>query len=696
VPIVFLIIYIIGLFYFCGFVGAWEWAVAGALCLVSFFSPGFGFWIFLAAVPLIVFAANNAPAYFSGVDLFLAFALLGAAGRYWMHRRLNLNERRKVISVVGILVFFSVTPFFRFASLFGWWLPDMIKISWLHLYHGDQLSPLAFVYRGWIWILGALFFFAIRRHAMAPPANLLSRAGATSIPDRGLKRTEGMSWYKLWTLNNGLDWPYWGLLASSLVTAGLSMYDILHNKKNAINYSFVFEERNTYAAFWVLQVGLLAYVWKSQSRILKGAAYLCFALFSFFVFASGSLSGFFGWLAVVGLAVVIFSRNSLAEIFMLSFSRRNWLKLLAVFLFLYFLLPTLALVYPPSDPIAVAENLGQRIRSLIPGKAFQYLRQQRAIFWAAGWEMFMETPVFGVGIGRYYQMSEIYFSRAQIQQLEPGSAYKRENAHNYFLQVAAETGIVGFALFVGFLLWLLVRRWDFRGRSKNSAAGMAIIGLLVMSLTGHPLLVQSIFFMSCAMAALIVDNGSRVSADGCQVSGVGCQASGVGCQGDAAAEPEEDSAKERRPRKAFRRRRMLWISLLGVLMVLYVLHVKSIWNQLPSNFEWGFYTTEGEGKQAYRWTRGLALKLMDRDQLKVLFVRAANPDLPQRAVKVTICADDHVLQELDLRDDAWHAVEMQTQQLPVRFVLGIKSSRTWTPAKYGPPDYRELGVMVRF
>jgi hypothetical protein len=206
--------------------------------------------------------------------------------------------------------------------------------------------------------------------------------------------------------------------------------------------------------------------------------------------------------------------------------------------------------------------------------------------------------------------------------------------------VAAETGLVGLALFVGFLSWLLLCRWDFGGRSKNTAAGIAIIGLLVMSLTGHPLLVQGIFFMSCAIAAIVAaspcDNGSRVSSGG--------------CQGNAGDEGEEVAGRKPMGRKAIRLPRGVWISLAGILLVLCVLHVRSIWNVLPQNFEWGFYAVEGEGKQAYRWTRGLALKLIDRDQLRPFSVRAANPDLPQRPVKVLICADDHLLKELELRD----------------------------------------------
>ena len=54
-------------------------------------------------------------------------------------------------------------------------------------------------------------------------------------------------------------------------------------------------------------------------------------------------------------------------------------------------------------------------------------------------------PLFGVGVGGYY----LWF--AQFSPPELLEIYYRENAHNYFLQIAGELGLVGLAMF----LWLL-------------------------------------------------------------------------------------------------------------------------------------------------------------------------------------------------------------------------------------------------
>jgi len=84
----------------------------------------------------------------------------------------------------------------------------------------------------------------------------------------------------------------------------------------------------------------------------------------------------------------------------------------------------------------------------------------RADIWTVGWRMVQAHPVNGVGVGNYQTASIHYL-------LEPGSILRDEFivdtpkvAHNTYLQVLAELGIVGAALFVaiiGFSLLCILR-----------------------------------------------------------------------------------------------------------------------------------------------------------------------------------------------------------------------------------------------
>jgi O-antigen ligase len=105
----------------------------------------------------------------------------------------------------------------------------------------------------------------------------------------------------------------------------------------------------------------------------------------------------------------------------------------------------------------------------------------------AALKMTATAPVFGVGIGRFYALSSDFIGPALRKNVP------RENAHNNFLQVLAELGVVGLAAF----LWLLWSAGLAIARSAPSPADASwrywsvggIVAFLLTCLAGHPLLV---------------------------------------------------------------------------------------------------------------------------------------------------------------------------------------------------------------
>ncbi len=120
--------------------------------------------------------------------------------------------------------------------------------------------------------------------------------------------------------------------------------------------------------------------------------------------------------------------------------------------------------------------------------------------------MIAAHPWFGIGVGRYYAESPLFLSP------ELAYTYKSENAHNNFLQIAAETGIVGFACFalwiaggLGVAVRALARNPD-DWRLAGALAG--VLAFLGTCLAGHPLLVAEVACAFWVQFGLVVALGS--------------------------------------------------------------------------------------------------------------------------------------------------------------------------------------------
>jgi hypothetical protein len=104
----------------------------------------------------------------------------------------------------------------------------------------------------------------------------------------------------------------------------------------------------------------------------------------------------------------------------------------------------------------------------------------------AGLEMAADAPVFGVGLGRFYDLSEQY-AAAALARLN----FSRENAHNNFVQILAELGVPGLLAFL--VLTGAALRQGALGEQPRplhvTALLAGICAYLLTALGGHPLIV---------------------------------------------------------------------------------------------------------------------------------------------------------------------------------------------------------------
>jgi putative inorganic carbon (HCO3(-)) transporter len=142
-----------------------------------------------------------------------------------------------------------------------------------------------------------------------------------------------------------------------------------------------------------------------------------------------------------------------AIIFMGSFKGKR--KLLLVLLVLSALLLTLP------------TGARQRIQDLVTLEDTS--SRDRKLMWQGGWNMFKARPIMGHGLGTFM---------ANYEKYRPEGYTEIVYAHNCYLQMAAEIGILGLAVFIWMMILLFYRSIRSFRQIKDRFCRSYLIGLL--------------------------------------------------------------------------------------------------------------------------------------------------------------------------------------------------------------------------
>jgi O-antigen ligase len=115
-------------------------------------------------------------------------------------------------------------------------------------------------------------------------------------------------------------------------------------------------------------------------------------------------------------------------------------------------------------------------RGLVPTPE-NYALMERMVHWQVAGNMFLAYPWTGVGIGNFNEL----FDQYGVQ----GWPYSRGHAHNYYLHMLGETGVIGFTFYMVMLITALVvgikalRRVRARDDTYGEAVVLGALGILV-------------------------------------------------------------------------------------------------------------------------------------------------------------------------------------------------------------------------
>ena len=133
-----------------------------------------------------------------------------------------------------------------------------------------------------------------------------------------------------------------------------------------------------------------------------------------------------------------------------SYTRSAWIGTLAAFAVLLAFTRARWLLGLAAGAVALLLVLpgGYRERALSAFNPNSVWNVERVLLWKAGWRMFEEHPVTGVGLQDLHPLIERY--------RPPGAHEKHGHLHSIYVQIAATMGLVGLTAF-GVLVWGLYR-----------------------------------------------------------------------------------------------------------------------------------------------------------------------------------------------------------------------------------------------
>ncbi|MBL8144710.1 MAG: O-antigen ligase family protein [Acidobacteria bacterium] len=300
------------------------------------------------------------------------------------------------------------------------------------------------------------------------------------------------------------------------------------------------------------------------------------------------------------------------------------------------------------DPVLATLNMRAPLAERLKG---------RLAFWDAGVSMVAQRPLDGIGIGRFFKDVSRYATNPEALPRQ------QENAHNYFLQLAAEAGLP--ALVVLLAAWgAALRRAQadagdgrLAGTERWAAAAAAagLIGFAVTCLTGHSLLLREGQFVTWIVVAV------------------------------ALGPPRGGAVASGRWRGA-----AAWTAIvLSIVSVVPRARAAIDAVDLTRVFE-GLYDEEvfGDGR-VVRWTEAEAVFHVPASAISVTFTVRGLAPVPQR---LDVAIDGRDVDRLSLDDHNWRVVRYM---LPARRTspyrpIRLRIAPTWR----APGDARDLGVML--
>lgn len=230
-----------------------------------------------------------------------------------------------------------------------------------------------------------------------------------------------------WDVEHYMRWTFYGAL---LYAVFIEMNFSISTGGRLGN--LVYYDSNDFALLLVCTLPLALFVARSGTMIQRILALVGIALFVYELMKSGSRGGFIGFAVVMLWVLLRFSAISTTARF-----------------------SAVAAAVGLLVTVGSAEYWQQMATLLNPKEDYNWsgnAEEGRMEVWKRGVGYMFSYPIAGVGTRNFPIAEGTLTERGRANTLEGDTGFKWSAPHNSFVEIGAETGIVGFSLFVGCLV----------------------------------------------------------------------------------------------------------------------------------------------------------------------------------------------------------------------------------------------------
>ena len=380
------------------------------------------------------------------------------------------------IAILPIIDIFSSIPLFSSISL-----PIGLATLAAYLFRSKRLEKKGKRRMEAVYLLALVFIFWVV--VSNPEAAILGE-------DRFWIFTFAQLWILMFLSGELLDTPQkqkttmlmFALAAAVSAIFAITQGEIAETATTSVRVSGLATNANQAARYFVIALVFFYYLRsKAETRLLK------------FFYLVGILTTFFGVFFTVSRSGMLLLFGALGLI--LIFQPRAKNKVGLIFLTL------VALIVLSFFAESIFRIIGDIFPAIEEGSDTVGLRYN---LWRAGWDMWLDNPLTGVGIGQYNYLLRRYMIGFE------GPTVGFASPHNTYVHVLSETGFIGFVLFMAMLIRALQNLWP--SRSANSAEfgnlrDAWFIILLVISVGGITItdLGNKIFWMVLGVSAIFAN-----------------------------------------------------------------------------------------------------------------------------------------------------------------------------------------------